>query len=174
MLDKPPAGGYKRRMNLRDRVVLALATGFSLGRIPRAPGTFGTLLGIPICFGLSGIGMGLTLCVVAGFGLLAVWIAGEAERFLGQKDASCIVIDEAVGIVVALAGIPLTPLNITAGFIAFRVLDVIKPFPARYLDAQAPGGWGIVLDDVVAGVYSNIVLRILSTFLIGATLGRTG
>jgi len=174
MLDKPPAGGYKRRMNLRDRVVLSLATGFSVGRIPRAPGTFGTLLGIPICFGLSGIGMGLTLCVVAGFGLLAVWISGEAERFLGQKDASCIVIDEAVGIVVALAGIPLTPLNITAGFIAFRVLDVIKPFPARYLDAQAPGGWGIVLDDVVAGVYSNIFLRIISTFLIGATLGRTG
>ena len=174
MLDKPSAGGYKRRMNLRDRVVLALATGFSVGRIPRAPGTFGTLLGIPICFGLSGIGMGLTLCVVAGFGLLAVWIAGEAERFLGQKDASCIVIDEAVGIVVALAGIPLTPLNITAGFIAFRVLDVIKPFPARYLDAQAPGGWGIVLDDVVAGVYSNIFLRILSTLLIGTTFGRTG
>jgi len=174
MLDKPPADGYKRRMNLRDRVVLALATGFSVGSIPRAPGTFGTLLGVPICFGLAEISFGATLVAVSGFVLSAVWIAGEAERLLGKKDAACIVIDESVGIVVALAGMPMTSLNAVAGFIAFRVFDVVKPFPARFLDARAPGGWGIVLDDVVAGVYTNILLRILSFFFIREASAWTG
>jgi phosphatidylglycerophosphatase A len=102
--------------------------------------------------------------IVAALIFLAVWVAGEAERLLGQKDAGSIVIDEIVGMVVALAVLPLTPFNLAAGFIAFRVFDISKPFPARLIDARVPGGWGIVLDDVVAGVYSNILLRALSAF----------
>lgn len=92
----------------------------------------------------------------------SVWIAGEAERLLGRRDAGCIVIDEIVGMLTALAGLPATLFNLSAGFVAFRVLDIIKPFPARYLDARVPGGWGIVLDDVVAGIYSNLLLRIIA------------
>lgn len=164
MLDKPSAGGYKRRMNLRDRAVLLLATGFAAGRIPLAPGTFGTLLGIPIGCGLAEVGFTAAVLIIGALALGAVWIAGEAERLLGQKDAACIVIDEIVGILVALAGMPATPLHLAAGFTAFRVFDIMKPFPARFFDARAPGGWGIVLDDVVAGVYSNILLRMLSFF----------
>jgi phosphatidylglycerophosphatase A len=174
MLDKPLAGEYKRRMKLRDRAVLALATGFSVGRIPWAPGTFGSLLGVPICFGLSEIRMGAAAGVVVGLILSAVWVTGEAERLLGRKDATCIVIDEVVGMVVALAGVPLTTLNTTAGFIAFRVFDVFKPFPARFLDSRAPGGWGIVLDDVVAGVYSNFLLRALSIIFLQEASARAG
>jgi phosphatidylglycerophosphatase A len=173
-LDKPPAGGYKRRMNLRDRAVLALATGFSVGSIPWAPGTIGTLLGIPLCFGLAKISLGAMVLVAVGLVLFAVWVAGEAERLLDQKDAPCIVIDEIIGIVVALAGMPMTPLNLVAGFIAFRVFDIIKPFPARFLDAKAPGGWGVVLDDVVAGVYSNIFLNFLSQFFFQRAAAWTG
>jgi phosphatidylglycerophosphatase A len=172
MLDKASGGRYKRRMNSRDRVVLALATGFSVGRIPLAPGTFGTLLGVPICLLLAEIGFGAAVTVIAGFAFFAVWVAGEAERLLGQKDASCIVIDETVGILVSLAGVPLTPLNAAAGFIAFRFFDIIKPFPAHWLDARAPGGWGIVLDDVVAGIYTNLILTVFLTFFFqGAAAG---
>lgn len=149
-------------MKLRDRAVLLLATGFSAGSIPLAPGTFGSLLGIPVAWGLAGIGPGATAGIIAALILCAVWIAGEAERLLGRKDAACIVIDEIVGILTALAGMPATPFNLAAGFVAFRAFDIIKPFPARYLDARVPGGWGIVLDDVVAGIYSNLLLRVIA------------
>lgn len=144
--------------------MLALATGFAVGRIPLAPGTFGSLLGVAVCFGLAEIGAPAALFVAGGLFLGAVWVAGEAERLLGQKDAPCIVIDEIVGMVVALAGMPLTPLHLAAGFIAFRAFDIVKPFPARLLDRRAPGGWGVVLDDVAAGVYSNLLLRAASSF----------
>lgn len=154
--------------------MLALATGFAVGRIPRAPGTFGTLLGVPICFGLAEIGVVAAAFVVGGLILGAVWVAGEAERLLGQKDAPCIVIDEIVGMVIALAGAPLTPLHLVAGFIAFRVFDIVKPFPARLLDTRTQGGWGIVLDDVVAGVYGNLFLRGLSSFFFQGSAALTG
>jgi phosphatidylglycerophosphatase A len=161
-------------MNLRDRAVLLLATGFAAGRIPLAPGTFGSLLGLPIVCALAETGVGATALIVAASVLFAVWIAGAAERRLGQKDAACIVIDEVVGILVALAGMPATPFNLAAGFIAFRVFDILKPFPARWADARTPGGWGIVLDDVIAGVYSNIFLRVLSLFLFQGAVSWTG
>lgn len=140
-----------------------------MGRVPRAPGTFGTLLGIPICYALSGIGVGATALIVGALILFAVWVAGRAERLLGQKDAACIVIDEIAGMVVALAGMSVTSLNLAAGFIAFRAFDIIKPFPARQIDRQMAGGWGTVLDDVVAGAYANISLRVLSFFFQEAT-----
>jgi len=161
-------------MHVRERVVLLLATGFAAGRIPLAPGTFGTLLGIPIGCGLAEVGFTATVLIVGALVLCAVWITGEAERLLGQKDPACIVIDEIVGILVALAGMPATPFNLAAGFIAFRAFDIIKPFPARWLDARVPGGWGIVLDDVVAGVYSNILLRVLSSIFFQGSAAWTG
>ena len=149
-------------MNFRDRAVLLLATGFSVGRIPLAPGTYGSLLGIPLCLVLAEIGLDVMVAAAVAFVLFAVWIAGKAERLIRIKDAPCIVIDEMAGITVAMLGVPLTPLNLTAGFIAFRVLDIIKPFPARYMDAKVAGGWGIVMDDVVAGLYCNLLLRAIS------------
>lgn len=151
-------------MNLRDRAAVFLATGFSVGNIPLAPGTLGTLLGIPICFGLAELGLVGSLASIAAFVFLAVWISGRAARVIGKKDAPAIVIDEVTGMMVTLAGLPLTPLNLAAGFAVFRALDVIKPFPARRIDSKMPGGWGVVLDDVVAGLYSNIFLRVISLF----------
>jgi phosphatidylglycerophosphatase A len=169
-LDKPVGGGYKRRMNFRDRATVFLATGLSVGNIPFAPGSFGSLLGIPICFGLAELGLVGSIAGVAALVLSAVRIAGRAERLIGEKDASAIVIDEVAGMLVTLAGLPLTPLNLAAGFALFRAMDVIKPFPARRIDRNMAGGWGVVLDDVVAGVYSNIFLRFISLFFFqGAT-----
>jgi phosphatidylglycerophosphatase A len=163
-LDKAAADEYKRRMNFRDRAALFLATGFSVGNIPFAPGTLGSLLGIPVCLGLAGLGLGGSIAGMAAFVFVAVWIAGRAEQVIGKRDAPAIVIDEVAGMVVTLAGLPLTPLNLGLGFVAFRALDIIKPFPARTIDSKMTGGWGVVLDDVVAGLYSNIFLRLISVF----------
>ena len=145
-------------MNFRDRAAVFLATGFSVGNIPFAPGTLGTLLGIPLCFGLAELGLGGSIAVIAAFVFLAVWISDRAEQVIGKKDAPAIVIDEVAGMMITMAGLPLTPLNLAVGFAAFRALDVIKPFPARHIVDKMTGGWGVVLYDAVAGIYSNMQL----------------
>jgi phosphatidylglycerophosphatase A len=151
-------------MNFRDRASVFLATGLSIGKIPLAPGTFGTLLGIPICFGLAELGVAGSIAGAGAFVFLAARLAGRAEKLIGEKDAPAIVIDEVAGMLVTLAGLPLTPLNLAAGFAVFRAMDVIKPFPARRIDRNMTGGWGVVLDDVAAGLYSNVILRGMSLF----------
>jgi phosphatidylglycerophosphatase A len=148
-------------MIFRDRAAVFLATGFSVGNIPFAPGTLGTLLGIPISFVLAELGVGGSIAGIVVFVLLAARLAGRAEQLIGEKDAPAIVIDEVAGMLVTLAGLPLTTLNLVAGFAAFRALDVLKPFPARHIDRKMAGGWGVVLDDVVAGIYSNLLLRFM-------------
>jgi len=147
-------------MLLRRRVVIFLATGGYIGRVPTAPGTFGTLLGLPLAFVLSKVSWIGSLAIMLALILAAVWSAGEAARHLGDKDPGCIVIDEIAGMAVALLGMPFTPVNCLAGFILFRLFDIVKPPPVRQLDRNLGGGWGIVLDDIAAGVLTNIVLRI--------------
>jgi phosphatidylglycerophosphatase A len=91
----------------------------------------------------------------------AVWIAHAAEKTLKKKDPGCIVIDEVSGMVVTLIGLPFNLTTAVIGFIIFRILDILKPFPIRTLDKRLAGGIGIVADDVVAGIFANIFLRIL-------------
>lgn len=148
-------------MKLRDRIILLLSTGGYIGKIPFAPGTFGTFWGIPICLVLSGIGGTASLAATVAFILLAIWFAGEAEKILGAKDARPIVIDEIAGFMVTLWGLPFIEQTAIAGFVIFRFLDIVKPFPIRWLEKHLPGGAGVVLDDVAAGVYGNLMLRIL-------------
>lgn len=139
---------------------MCLATGFFIGRVPFAPGTFGSLLGLPLCAAIARMDLVAALLSAAAVFWIAVWSAGRAERLLGRRDAPAIVIDEIAGMVVALAGMPFTLFNASAGFLVFRVMDVLKPFPAGRIDSRVHGGAGIVLDDVVAGVYANIILRL--------------
>jgi phosphatidylglycerophosphatase A len=148
-------------MQLRDRIILLFSTGGYIGKIPFAPGTFGTLWGIPICFVLSKIGVAAWLAVTGAFTLAAIWFAGEAEKILEAKDARPIIIDEIAGYMVTLWGLPFTVQTAVAGFFIFRLLDIVKPFPIRRLERNLPGGVGVVLDDVAAGVYGNLLLRVL-------------
>jgi phosphatidylglycerophosphatase A len=92
--------------------------------------------------------------------LCAVWVAGEVEHQLKTKDPGCIVIDEVAGMMVTLLGLPVTMTTAVAGFFLFRLFDIIKPPPARQLDRHLGGGWGIVMDDIAAGIMANIVLRL--------------
>ena len=143
----------------RDKTVVWLATGFYTGNIPRAPGTFGTLPGLLLCFFLARLPLAVSILLVLFLIGLAIWIAGEAEKMLGEKDPGCIVIDEIAGMAVTLLAMPFTWQTAAAGFLLFRFFDVLKPPPIRTIDKKVHGGVGIVLDDVIAGMFANLALR---------------
>jgi len=148
-------------MNFRDKLVIFLATGFYAGNMPVAPGTFGTAVGLVFCWVLSLAGIFPYLAATCAVILFSVWIAHETEKLLDQKDPGRIVIDEIAGILVTFAGVEFTVLSAIFGFFIFRGFDIVKPFPIRAVEKRVPGGAGVVLDDVIAGIMSNVVLRIL-------------
>jgi len=148
-------------MNFREKSVMLLATGCFSGKIPFAPGTFGSMVGLPICFFLSKINASIAILCIVLFIFFAIWVAQDAESILKKKDPGCIVIDEIAGMMVTFAVQPFTLISASAGFFIFRVLDIVKPFPVRTLEKNLSGGAGIVLDDVAAGIYSNLALRAL-------------
>lgn len=144
------------------RVILFLATGGMVGMIPAAPGTFGSLVGLGGCYLLAGFDFSLAFLLVIVLFCLAVKIAGDAEKILDRKDPGAIVIDEIVGMAVTLLGFKFSWPLAAAGFAVFRVLDIFKPFPIRAIERRFSGGFGIVIDDIVAGVFANLILRVLS------------
>jgi phosphatidylglycerophosphatase A len=148
-------------MTFNQKVAVFLATGGHIGYSPFAPGTLGSLIGIPLCFLLAQIQLGLAVIAVLLTIVLAVWISNSAEKTLKRRDPGCIVIDEIAGMLVTLIGVPLDPAAVIIGFTLFRILDILKPFPIRIIDRRLSGGLGIVADDVVAGVFANIITRIL-------------
>jgi len=153
-------------MKFRDAAVLFLATGFYIGNIPFAPGTFGSILGLALCFVLAGLKLPLALICLGLFIAMAVWIAAEAEKLIKKKDPGCIVIDEIAGMAVTLVGLPFNLTIVLIGFIIFRFMDILKPFPIRALDKQIAGGLGIVIDDVVAGIFANLLLRLILVYFL--------
>ena len=144
-----------------NRFFLILATGFGVGYSPVAPGTLGTLVAIPIYYFLSEIPSPLYEITLIGFIFLSVWISEKAEIFFGKKDDQRIVIDEIVGFLITMLWIPKTTRFIIIGFILFRFFDILKPIPIRRIERKFKGGFGVVLDDVVAGVYANIILHLI-------------
>lgn len=146
-------------MSFREKAILCLATGFYTGKVPLAPGTFGTIPGLLLCYFLSTIPLQVSVALIFVLIGLAIWVAGEAEKLLCQTDPGCIVIDEIAGMAVTLAGLPFNLLTAVAGFALFRAFDIAKPPPIGTVDQKLHGGVGIVLDDVIAGVCANLVLR---------------
>lgn len=148
-------------MKIRDDAIVFLATGFYIGNIPFAPGTFGAILGLPLCFLLGLLKLPLALVCTMLFILIAIWISHIAEKRLKKKDPGCIVIDEIAGMAVTLIGLPFNLTTGLSGFIIFRILDISKPFPIRALEKHLPGGLGVVADDVIAGIMANLILRVI-------------
>ena len=148
-------------MNIRSTIVIGAATAGFVGKIPVAPGTFGSMLGVLIYYGMTFIPVFAAFFLITGFILFSMWIAGEAEKLLGGKAPGCIVIDEVAGMAVTFFALPMTMPVGVLGFLLFRFFDILKPFPIRFLEQKIPGGAGVVIDDVVAGVMSNILLRII-------------
>jgi len=147
-----------------------LATGFGAGRSPEAPGTAGTVVGFVLYLLLfpSGVTAQLIFTLVAI--AIAIYVSGWMAEAEGDKDPSIVVADEIVGLFIAYLWLPLGANGLPAwslliaGFVLFRIFDIWKPWPLYQLE-KAPGGFGIVLDDVMAGVYANIILQIWARWL---------
>jgi phosphatidylglycerophosphatase A len=144
---------------IEEKCVVLLATGCYAGYAPVASGTFGTLVAIPLCYLLSRVSPVYAILILALFTGFAVWTSGEAEKIFDKKDSGFIVIDEMAGLLVTLFLIPWSVKSVVIGFFLFRLMDIAKPFPIRRLETNLPGGWGVVGDDLLAGVYANVALR---------------
>ena len=152
-------------MKINDLFILFIATGCFSGKIPFIPGTFGTVVGLPLAFLVSRIYPSYGAIFLVLFIFFSVFIARQAQIVLNQHDPGCIVIDEIAGIMITLYGLPFNGFNVLLGFILFRVLDIFKPFPIGIIDQKITGGTGVVLDDVAAGLMANIILRGIIKFL---------
>jgi phosphatidylglycerophosphatase A len=150
-----------RKTDISGKSALCLSSWFGSGLVPKAPGTFGTFTAVPLVVALwylDGFIAGLVLLFLV---LLAVWSAGLSERLLGRIDPPEVVIDEVAGFAVTLFLLPATWVVLILGFVLFRLFDIIKPFPIRFLERRVKGGIGIVLDDILAGIYANLGIRLL-------------
>lgn len=141
------------------KVATLVATVGYAGFFPIAPGTVGSAVGLVIYAGVRvADSIVLELAIVTAVLVAGIWSAGHLERELG-KDPAAVVIDEVLGMLLTLALLDVSMAGALAGFFIFRILDVIKPFPAGRLE-HLHGGFGIMMDDVMAGIYSNLLLRL--------------
>ncbi len=144
--------------------ILFIAEGAYSGKSPIAPGTAGTLVGVLLYLGLRNAGYFLNIILTLLVCIGGTWAAGRAEKILGCKDCSSIVIDEIAGYLISMFMIPAGWGLIAAGFLLFRLFDIIKPWPLDSLQ-KLNGGLGVMLDDIGAGVYTNAVLQATVYFM---------
>jgi len=137
-----------------------LSTAAYVGYAPVAPGTWGSAVGLVILLALRKTGSPAAEAAVLGL-IIAVgaWSAGVTGREMGDDDPGPVVIDEVAGMLITLLWIPASVPAFVLGFLVFRVLDIVKPSPARQCE-RLPGGWGMMLDDVMAGIYGQFVMRL--------------
>lgn len=146
-----------------------LALGFGSGMFPRAPGTAGTLAAIPVYYVAQMWGWGVYAGFLLAFTILGIGLCGRTAEALAVHDHPGIVWDEVVGFMITMLLVPAKPLLIVTGFALFRLFDIWKPWPIRKLDRSVGGGLGIMLDDVVAGIFAAVVLQtIIATGLLTA------
>lgn len=142
-----------------NRLGLFIATCAFIGYVPVAPGTFGSAAGLVVFFAVRGTGSAsLELAAIVIVFAVGVWSGTVAERHLGDVDPAPVVIDEVAGMLITLAFLPVDLTGTLVGFLIFRLFDVVKPWPSSRLE-RLPGGFGIMADDAMAGVYGQLVMR---------------
>ena len=142
-----------------------LAFGFGSGLSPKAPGTFGTLTAIPIYLVLiQYVNSPFYLIIVVLMSVIGFWLCGKTAEDLGVHDHPGIVWDEIVGFLITMFQAPLGWVWVLVGFALFRVFDILKPWPINWLDKKVEGGVGIMLDDILAGVFAWVVLQIIVSY----------
>jgi phosphatidylglycerophosphatase A len=139
-----------------------LAFGFGSGLAPKAPGTFGTLAAIPIYLLLQPLPLWLYLLLtLAGF-IAGIWICEQTSKDLGVHDHAGIVWDEIIGYLLTMSFVPFSLWWLVIGFGLFRLFDILKPWPIGWLDRRVAGGLGIMLDDLVAGLFAGLVMLLMN------------
>ncbi len=141
--------------------ILLLAFGFGSGLSPKAPGTMGTLAAIPLWWLLAQLPLTSYLIVVLIAAVVGITICGRAADQMGVHDHGGIVWDEFVGFWIAMAALPVTWTSMILGFVLFRLFDILKPWPISWLDKKVSGGFGIMIDDVIAGLAAAAVIYFL-------------
>lgn len=142
----------------------AVGTAFGIGYLPGAPGTWASLAAALVFLFVPSLAEGEISIPLASFtAAVGVWAGTVMEREYG-KDPSCVVVDEVAGQWLSLAALPASPLAVLAGFILFRLFDILKPGPVDRAQ-RLPGGWGIMADDLVAGLFANVSVRLLLAFV---------
>lgn len=141
--------------------VLFLAFGFGSGLAKKAPGTFGTLSAIPVYWLFAQADLLVYSLLTLIVTVVGVWICGIAAEKLDEHDFGGIVWDEIAGFLITMWLVSITWQTIIAGFILFRFFDILKPWPIKWLDRQVKGGFGIMIDDVLAGVFAGVLLLLL-------------
>ena len=156
--------------HIRKRVSLAnpvhfLALGFGSGLAPKAPGTFGTIAAIPlVCLLAYSTSLSGYLLVTLVASIVGIWLCGKTAKDMMVHDDSSIVWDEIAGLLVTMIAVPLSWQTLLLGFVLFRLFDILKPWPISYLDARVHGGFGIMIDDVLAGFFALILMHITLYF----------
>ena len=150
---------------MKNRLIVLFASGLGAGYAPIASGTAGTLVAIPLFVFLSRWGTPGVLAGLLFTAILGVPAAGHMERSLGASDPGKVVIDEIGGFLLTMAGSPVAVPHIVAGFFLFRFFDILKPPPVRQAERYLRGGLGVVADDLLAGAYAWLCLRLLEKFL---------
>ena len=148
--------------SLKNKLIKLIATFFYVGKFPFAPGSLASLIGLLLLVCVARVSFFafflFIILLVIGF-----YCSGRAEKLIGKKDPSEIVIDEVCGVFLVFLAVPLDLGFLLAGFILFRFFDIVKPFPLKRLE-RLPGSFGIMLDDLLAGVYANLILQIFIRF----------
>lgn len=139
---------------------MLLASCFGVGYLPVCPGTFASLAAIGLYALLGQLNLFVQIVCVCVVFLIGVHTASQAETVLNQKDPSQVVIDEVVGYLITMGFLPFNLIAALIGFFLFRFFDILKPFPVRRFE-KIPGGWGIMLDDTIAGIYASLSLRLI-------------
>lgn len=149
---------------MKKALALWIAQGFGVGRSPVAPGTFGTVVGIPFYLLMQDLSWLWYTAVVVVMFAIGVWAAQSTVEQYGEEDHQSIVWDEVVGFLITMIAAPAHWMWIPIGFVVFRFYDIIKPWPISWLDNHAKGGFGAMADDAMAGVFGALTIWLLAQF----------
>lgn len=150
-----------RKSRITKISALGVASGLFVGYFPLAPGTAGSALGCGIVWVTREFSIVFYVVLTVVLFAAGVWASNKTSQILNKPDPSVVVIDEIVGMMVTMVGIPITGYWLVCGFLLFRFFDIVKIPPVNWIDSKLKNGWGVMLDDVMAGVYGNILLQLM-------------
>lgn len=154
-------------MKTGEKIITLFSTGFYTGYFPVAPATFSTLtLGVSVYLLISPLASYIYGALTLGLIFVSIFLSDRSEKIFQKKDCSHIVIDELVGFLITMFLVPFGWTNLFLGFFFFRFFDIVKPPPANFFNNRKRGGLDIVLDDVVAGIYANLLLQVVHYWLL--------